>query len=68
MGRALVSNRVICFKCRSASCACVSQWNDLPEGWRLTPHHSELAWALAWLGGACAAGTALGAALALLLS
>jgi len=68
MGRAAVSHRVICFKCRSASCACVSQWNSYPEEWRLGPARSHVAWALAWLGGACAAGTALGAALALLLS
>jgi hypothetical protein len=68
MGRAVVSSRVICFKCRSASCACVSQWNAFPAEWRITPARSELAWALAWLGGACAAGTALGAALAFLMS
>jgi hypothetical protein len=51
---------VICFHCRKPDCACLK---PTPE---LRPRH-ELIWALAWLGGACAAGTALGAALAFLV-
>jgi hypothetical protein len=52
--------KIICFRCRRSACGCLE---PVP---RLRPRN-EVAWAIAWLGGACAAGTALGAALALLL-
>ena len=70
MSREAVSGaKVICFTCRETRCACVAALND-PESNSgvvdLRPR-SQVARALAWLGGACVAGTALGAAVALLL-
>jgi hypothetical protein len=60
--------KVICFTCRETQCACVAALNDPKSGAvvDLKPR-SQAARALAWLGGACVAGTALGAAIALLL-
>jgi hypothetical protein len=55
-----VSGKVICFQCRRSECAC-RQAVATPTSVR-----SDLGWAFAWLGAACAAGTALGAVLALL--
>ena len=51
--------KVICFRCRQSACECLAPVPCLRP-------HGEVAWAIAWLGGACAAGTALGALLALL--
>jgi hypothetical protein len=62
--------KVICFTCRESTCACVSSLNlgGDPDGViDLRPSRSQLTRAIAWLGGACVAGTALGAAVALLL-
>ena len=56
---------IICFTCRRSDCGCLparEASEDPPTGAR-----AKLAWAFAWLGGACVAGTAVGAALALLL-
>jgi hypothetical protein len=69
MSREAVSGaKVICFTCRETHCACVAALNDPQAGGvvDLKPH-SQVARALAWLGGACVAGTVLGAAVALLL-
>lgn len=54
--------KIICFHCRRSDCVgpCVSA----PQRMRWSP---ELKRAAAWLGGACVAGTAFGAAVALLL-
>jgi hypothetical protein len=50
--------KIICFRCRRSDCGCTA-----PERTRL-----NATWAFAWLGGACLAGTTVGAILALLLS
>jgi len=50
--------KIICFKCRRADCGCLPASSPVIL-------RSQLAWAFAWLGGACVAGTAVGAALAL---
>ena len=63
----LATAKVICFTCRESTCGCVASLNTGGEVWDLRPSRSQLARALAWLGGACVAGTALGAAVALLL-
>ncbi len=55
--------KIICFRCRKADCGCLSRVDPEPNVFR-----SQLAWAFAWLGGACVAGTAVGAALALFFS
>jgi hypothetical protein len=68
MGSSVANRVVICFQCRSSACSCVSRWNGAPAGWTLKPEPSQLALAVAWLSGACMAGTALGALLAMLLS
>jgi hypothetical protein len=61
--------KVICFTCRESTCACVSALNhgDQDRVIDLRPSRSQMTRAIAWLGGACVAGTALGAAVALLL-
>jgi hypothetical protein len=62
--------KVICFTCRESTCACVSSLNHSTAEhgvYDLRPQRSQMARAVAWLGGACVAGTALGAAVALLL-
>jgi hypothetical protein len=51
--------KIICFQCRKADCGCLDA--------SAQPPRLKLAWAFAWLGGACVAGTAVGAALALIL-
>ena len=61
--------KVICFTCRETTCGCVASLNHQSprEVYDLRPPRSQLTRAVAWLGGACVAGTALGAAVALLL-
>jgi hypothetical protein len=54
--------KIICFRCRKADCGCLPR--RLPSEAEMP--RLQLAWAFAWLGGACVAGSALGAALALL--
>jgi hypothetical protein len=51
--------KIICFRCRRADCGCLPVAADRPR--------LRIGRAFAWLGGACVAGTAVGAALALLL-
>jgi hypothetical protein len=48
--------KIICFRCRKADCGCLAASSYARP--------SQLAWAFAWLGGACLAGTAVGAVLA----
>jgi hypothetical protein len=61
---ALHPAKVICFTCHRSTCSCVAELNKpAPE---LKPR-AELVRVFAWLGGACVAGSALGAALAMLL-
>jgi hypothetical protein len=50
--------KIICFQCRKADCGCLAA--------AVEPPRFKLTWAFAWLGGACVAGTAVGAALALI--
>jgi hypothetical protein len=52
--------KIICFRCRRSDCGCLASGGERAEG------HATVAWAVAWLGGACVAGTAVGAALALI--
>jgi len=52
--------KIICFRCRRSNCGCV------PSGEWEVVGRSTVAWAAAWLGGACVAGTAVGAVLALI--
>jgi hypothetical protein len=66
MAKSTASAKVICFTCRETSCACVSAWNRVVLERRGERAGGELARAAAWLGGACVAGTALGAVLAIL--
>jgi hypothetical protein len=63
MGAPLALGKVICFHCRRSNCsgACPA------PGKKLHLIGRETRRALAWLAGACAAGGAFGAALALLL-
>lgn len=64
LGMAALTAKIICFACRQSTCACVADLNrPLPD----VPPRGEVGRAFAWLGGACVAGSALGAALALLL-
>jgi len=60
---------IICFTCRQTNCGCVAALNHVrpDEVFDLRPRGARIAQALAWLGGACVAGTALGTAVALLL-
>jgi hypothetical protein len=51
--------KIICFRCRRADCGC--QVTAVRETLRF-----RAGWAFAWLGGACVAGTVVGAALALI--
>ena len=67
MASARVFPKVICFTCRQSSCACVARLNREAEI-RSHAGSGEVAWVFAWLGGACALGTALGAVLALLFN
>jgi hypothetical protein len=55
--------KIICFVCRRSDCGCLSNLADgLPDRSR-----GGMAWAAAWLGGACMAGTGLGLLLARLM-
>jgi hypothetical protein len=54
--------KIICFVCRRSDCGCLA-----PKAALGPPQRSELTWAVACLGGACVAGTAVGALLAMLL-
>jgi hypothetical protein len=67
MARAAAA-KVICFSCRQTHCACVASLNG-DHRWDARPRlfRSGKARAIACLGGACVAGTALGAAIALLI-
>lgn len=58
--------KVICFRCRLSDCSCVAGLNHR-EPAEPGSERSQLGRALAWLGGACLAGSALGAGLAFLL-
>ena len=51
--------KIICFACRRSDCGCRSG-AAVDE----TSPRAEVAWAVAWLGGACMAGTGLGLLLA----
>ncbi len=64
MGRNASVAKVICFSCRESTCGCVAQHNLGPAN---VPEPSQIARAVAWLGGACVAGGALGGAIAFLL-
>jgi hypothetical protein len=57
--------KVICFRCRESTCACVAELNL--ERAPTVSARATVTRALAWLGCACVAGSALGAGLALLL-
>jgi hypothetical protein len=59
---ALALGKIICFHCRRSDCH--GPCRAAPRRLRIS---AELRRAGAWLGGACLAGTAVGAALALLL-
>jgi hypothetical protein len=63
--------KVICFTCRESSCGCVAAINTglkaKLKAAQVRSGRSQVTRAVAWLGGACVAGTALGAAVALLL-
>lgn len=63
MGATLALGKIICFRCRRSDCtgSCASS-PGLASRLR-----SETRLALAWLGGACLAGGAMGAVLALAL-
>jgi hypothetical protein len=71
MARDALVAKVICFTCRETTCACVAALNSRlrsrPEAAGLRKDRFQVARAVAWLGGACVAGTALGAAVAFLL-
>jgi hypothetical protein len=69
MARDAMVAKVICFTCRESTCGCVAAINSGIRGevYDLRPARSQVTRAIAWLGGACVAGTALGAAMAMLL-
>jgi hypothetical protein len=62
--RGVVLGLVICFRCRRTTCACLA---GLPIAPVTVAARGRVTRAIAWLGGACVAGSVLGAALALLL-
>ena len=64
MGRNTSVAKVICFSCQESTCECVAQHNLASQD---GPEQSQIARAVAWLGGACVAGGALGGAIAFLL-
>jgi len=64
LGMAASTAKIICFACRQSTCGCVADLNRPPPD---SKPRSDVARAFAWLGGACVAGSALGAALAFLL-
>jgi len=61
MGAHVALGKIICFHCRRTNCA-----GDCASGRSRVGLPTNLRRAVAWLGGACVAGTALGAMLALL--
>ena len=69
MRRSAQAARIICFRCRKSDCACVAdhtRTTRLP-GWLGASARAQVLWLLAWILGACLAGSALGALLALLV-
>ena len=68
MRRSAPLPRVICFHCRKSDCACVADHNAKLAALKAAGQpRSQVIWACAWVGGACLAGSVLGALLALLL-
>jgi hypothetical protein len=58
------ARKVICFHCQASTCSCVAQFNQTPEP---DENEARITRVIAWLGGACLAGGAFGAFLAVVL-
>ncbi|HEY7954144.1 MAG: hypothetical protein ACHQ17_02640 [Polyangia bacterium] len=69
MRRSAQAARIICFRCRKSDCGCVADHtraSPLPA-WLGDSARAQVLWLVAWILGACLAGSALGALLALLV-